>query len=449
MRKRAIATIAITTLIGLVGCSTKKDEASSTTAAATTGATTAPTETSTSSTGSTPTESTYTPVVDDRAQGVTDDSIKIGIMYTDFTRVGPIIGYDQGDAEAAYNALIDEINANGGIHGRKIVPTFAAVDPSATDAPTAACTKLAEDEQVFIAVGFLFEDAGPCLFDTNETLVLGGGQTEALLAQAKVGWWTLEAGDDLLLTGIQTMLDQGQISQNLAVVATSGEEQTYETKIKPMLAAAGITPVSVAYTDPTFDVNQTYADSQTIAERFKSDGADQVLMLSVGGTFPGGIARTDWRPTLVFDFLASAQLYADGAGNDLSLLEGAIAAGAFNPENDYGTLASPTTECVENQTAAGLELTPRKDVPEGESIQVASSMIACRYVALLVAGLEKAGEELNYGTFTTAMNNLGDIMLPGYPDPWHFGPPPAADGDPHLYVYTWDQAKQEWVDSGA
>ena len=66
-------------------------------------------------------------------------------------------------------------------------------------------------------------------------------------------------------------------------------------------------------------------------------------------------------------------------------------------------------------------------------------------MALLVAILEKAGPELNYGTFTTAGNNLGEIMLPGSPDPYHFGPLPSADGAPVLYVFVWDEAAKKAV----
>jgi hypothetical protein len=364
---------------------------------------------------------------------------------TDFSRVGPILGYDQGDMEAAYNAIIDDINANGGIQGRQIVPVFAPVDPSLTDGPTTACTKLTEDDDVFIVIGFLFGDSPLCVTDTGETLAIGGTQNAESVAQAKVGWWTLDAGEDFLVESIQALADQGRFSTKLTVVGTSNDQATYEGKIKPILEAAGVAPIDVAYFDPTFDTEKTYSDAQTIAERFKSDGSDQVLMLSVGNTFPQGMARTDWRPQLVFATLGDARVYTNGAGNDLALLEGAVAPGSFDAENDYGMLGSPTTECLALQEAAGLTLMPAKDVPEGESRQITSSMIACRYMALLVAGLEAAGPTLDNGTFTEAMYNLGEVMLPGWPDPLVFGPGDAVDGNPPMYIFEWDPAGEAFV----
>lgn len=436
---KRLAALALASLTALMGCSTEKESES----------TTAPADTSTPSSDSTDASGTTgTTSSDPRAPGVTDTEVKVGIMYTDFTDIGPLLGYDQGDIETAYNAIIDDINANGGIHGRQIVPVFAPTDPSVTDGPATACTKLTEDDDVFVVVGFLFEDSPVCVAGTGETLAIGGNQTAERLAQVSVGWWTLESGDDFLVQSMQKLADDGKFSTKLTVVGTSGDQPIYEQKIKPILDAAGVTPLEVAYFDPTNDVEKTYSDAQTIAERFKSAGSDQVLMLSVGSTFPTGMARTDWRPQLIFSSVTDSAVYSSGEGNDLSLLEGALAPGSFDASNEYESLGSPTAECMALQEAAGLELMPLRDVPEGGSQQITSSLIACRYMALLVAGLEAAGPTLDNGTFTDAMNSLGEVMLPGWPDPLNFGPGDATDGNPPLYIFEWDADLERMVVSG-
>jgi hypothetical protein len=48
----------------------------------------------------------------------------------------------------------------------------------------------------------------------------------------------------------------------------------------------------------------------------------------------------------------------------------------------------------------------------------------------------------NYGTFTTAMYNLGEFPVPFADEPWFYGPPPSTDGDPTPLIYAWDPASK-------
>src|SRR5262245_2829656 len=79
---------------------------------------------------------------------VTKDSIKVGISYVDLAAVRAAgINRDHGDYEKAYQTVIDDLNAKGGVNGRKIVPVYAAIDPIGTDPAQQACVKLTEDEK--------------------------------------------------------------------------------------------------------------------------------------------------------------------------------------------------------------------------------------------------------------------------------------------------------------
>ena len=63
------------------------------------------------------------------APGVTADTIKLGVVYADLAAIADLIKLDHGDYESAYQAMIDEVNANGGVLGRRIEPVFAGVNP--------------------------------------------------------------------------------------------------------------------------------------------------------------------------------------------------------------------------------------------------------------------------------------------------------------------------------
>ncbi len=381
-------------------------------------------------------------IADERAPGVTDDAIKIGVIYPDLTNVGPLIGIDQGDYEAAYQVAFDQVNAAGGVHGRRLVPVFGPVDPIGTDASTAACTLLTEDENVFLVVGNFVGDDVLCIVDINETPLLGGGITPENLALAKTLWFTMEAGENFILNGIHALISSGKLTGSIGVVSTVGNEEAYESQIKPLLDAGGVEVVDIAFIDTSLAVNDTnalFASTETMALKFQSENIDQVLLLGgAESAFPVGMSRADYRPKLFITDTGIANVYVRGEGNDLSVLEGAVGYGPFDPEPVFRQLGSPTKECIDSQES-GLEIVILSEAEreEDEVNYFASSMTACRYTAFAAALLEAAGPELNRGTLITAAHNLGEVMLPGSDEPWYFDRDNPS-GIQQVLFYVWN-----------
>ena len=73
---------------------------------------------------------------DTRAPGVTADAIKVGVVYVDLSSLKDILHIDNGDFAKAYQASIDDINAHGGIHGRKLEATIIGGTRPARPRPT-------------------------------------------------------------------------------------------------------------------------------------------------------------------------------------------------------------------------------------------------------------------------------------------------------------------------
>ena len=75
----------------------------------------------------------------------------------------------------------------------------------------------------------------------------------------------------------------------------------------------------------------------------------------------------------------------------------------------------------------------------GEDVEDREAARRCAQanVELLRLILEKAGPDLNYGTFMTAAYNLGPVMLPGYPDEWNFDRD-HPDGQAPISMYQGD-----------
>src|SRR5690606_30496889 len=144
--KRAVALLGLVAVL-LVGCKSTGDSASTT-----------------SSTG---------PVSTEPGQGVTADSIKIGVTYTDLSSLRDLMNLDHGDYASAFQAVADEINANGGINGRTLELVDTPVSPIGTEAGTTACVSLTEDQKVFAVIGNIQTNVVPCYVKDHDTAVVG------------------------------------------------------------------------------------------------------------------------------------------------------------------------------------------------------------------------------------------------------------------------------------
>jgi hypothetical protein len=383
------------------------------------------------------------------APGVTDDTIKIGVTYVDLAAVAEVVNLDHGDYEAAYGALFDDINAHGGIHGRTVEPVFAPVSPLGTQPAEEACVRLTEDEAVFAVLGFFQADAPLCYLEAHQTAVVGGAMTPERLERAAAPWFTTEPGSDLQGDAVRALADEGELDGEVAVFATAPDQALLEDTVLPLLDELGIEPVDTGVLDaPENDVAAQNAATGVIAERFRAAGADIVLVVGAGGvSWAGGIEATDYRPRTLFTDLNNILGYTtDEAGRDLSILDEAVAGHVYRAPADRPLDEWPNLrECLAIQREAGLEIEDPADVSEGEPEQFVASWSACRNVTLLRAIADAAGEDLNYGTFQQAGHDLGELTLPGFPDPFRYGPPPATDGDPPAYLFDWDPSGEDFV----
>ena len=148
---------------------------------------------------------TFPPVTDDRAPGVTDTSIKVGVMYLDLSQAGPILGINQGDYQAAYTAAFDPVNEAGGINGRTLEPVFTPIVPASADQGTAACTELTDDKSVFVVLGNYVDENAPCIVTTHETPLLGGdlAMNDETFAASKALWYAIGGGAGQQNAGLQ------------------------------------------------------------------------------------------------------------------------------------------------------------------------------------------------------------------------------------------------------
>lgn len=407
--------------------------------------------TSTKTSGTTPgtasTNTTTNSALAALAPGVTPTSVKIGVTYVDQESLKASgLTLNLGDYKGSYQALIDQINAQGGINGRKIQVNFVPINPVGTAPADAACLQLTEDQKVFVAVGFFLNDAVLCPVAQHSTAVIGGTQTPELQAQAKAPWFTTNPGSEVPVNVVRAFDKKDLLSGKLAVYAQVADQDILNNQILPELTKLGITPVAKGVEDaPAGDTAAIESGTQVIAQRFKAEGATKVLLVGPSSAdWFLAMQNQPWQPQLLASDSTAVQAFlANAATTNTSLLKDAVEGSTYGP--DSWVFTEPNMQaCFKTEKAAGVTI-PAPDPSDPNQKGYTGPEDACVNVALLKAILTKAGKDLNYATFQNAGYTLGTFDLPGDPNPRHFGPPPATDGNPTVFLSTWDPAKKVFV----
>ncbi|MEZ5168342.1 MAG: ABC transporter substrate-binding protein [Acidimicrobiales bacterium] len=301
---------------------------------------------------------------DRAAPGITDDTIKIGVTYVDTEALVAVgLDYDLGDHKAVYQALFDDINANGGINDRMIEPVYAAIDPTNSTGADEACLKLTEDDEVFLITGFFLLDAVLCPVDLHETAVVGGEMTPERTAAAKAPWITWTPDTDQPVAIVQALAERGALDGRVAVYAAVADADVMEKQVLPALRDLGIEPVETATMDaPTDDTAALDAGVKLVAEKFKAAEADTILLVGASSaTWPQYMADgASYRPQLLFLSNTARAFYTSGATTDTSILDGALIGGPYGPDQaKYDEAAMQ--ECVGVLAEAGLDTPEPKD----------------------------------------------------------------------------------------
>jgi ABC-type branched-subunit amino acid transport system substrate-binding protein len=342
--------------------------------------------------------------------GVTKDEIKIGITYPDLEAIRSVTNTNHGDYEAAYKAVIDDLNRKGGINGRKVVPVFAKINPIGDTPAQEACVKLTEDEKVFAAMSFFNADAPLCFVQSHATPILGGQTTPENLAAAKAPWVTLESGADLAARQIDALAKSGALKGKLGIVANAVEEQSQlKDVVVPALKQHKLSGTSAIIDAPSGDTLASIQQASTIMERFKSDGVKTVLL--VGGAVNAvvnALSKTDYRPRLVATNARNMKSAASNPASDPSVLKTAISADA---NADYSDPALKRCFTVVEK-ATGHKIV--ENVPQGQPQYGVSGQTACSYMSLFSQLATVAGKNLTVDSFGKAIDKLKTVNVAGY-----------------------------------
>lgn len=249
-----------------------------------------PVSASPTSASSTGTASVPVSTVTDRGGVVTRPPVKVGFVVasggTDAVFKAAGVGALQvGDQRAQAQAVVDDINAHGGLAGRRIQPVFDTPDSSASSpdqADNITCTNLAQDAHVAFVISTLAHSPllHSCLAKAGVPLLDDG----LYLYDSKVvvpGFLFMPSGwllDRLMRNEIDALAQMGFFNDpgkvGVLLYDLPGSKRVLQSTVLPRLAHYGKTQVDVATSPFT---TEGEANQQGNVLKFSHDGVTRVI----------------------------------------------------------------------------------------------------------------------------------------------------------------------------
>jgi len=361
--------------------------------------------------------------------GVTASTIKIGISLVDFSCVAQYVDSIRVNQQQVYQAFIDDINAKGGINGRKLVPDFKMYCPltSAAELNVSLCTAFTDDDKVFAVLGNLTDAANDgsaetCLAKKHKTVVITYVLTQQIMSLSPPGMiiypgTTPERLDRILFDLLQK---QGTLTgKKVGVLGEVANANAVKQVILPGLKKMGVKTGSAAYLTVT-SADTTAAQSQlsSFIERWKSEGvnalyvtgvdvATQQFMEKVSRGLPGVTLMTDVGDTGTF---AQSE---ENQGVKPNPYSGILVAGGFTA-HDYDQSANwkycaAIYKKYTGKTAPDAET--KVPGPGGKTLDTNGSIIdACRSLTLLHDIATRVGKYLNAANWVATVDSFGPVV---------------------------------------
>jgi ABC-type branched-subunit amino acid transport system substrate-binding protein len=365
---------------------------------------------------------------------VTADTIKIGFTFPDLAALAKtgLIKADNGPYDKMMQALVDDVNANGGVNGRKLVLAtqgFSVIDPVKS---LATCTTMTEDDKVFAVLGG-FSDAAPalCVVQQHATILVGGyglPYDDALLAKAKAPWANWYAKTERAVPALVQALDKNQLldGKTIALYGYGANGPALIDIAKQALQAAGKSVATTATIDVPLTDTQAYnAQEKVIAQHFKDAHVNAVFLL--GGAPPGtNFDAVGFYPEM---FLPSVENVGAAAyTNPLNKFPLIVATSpSGDPNAAFDTPAMQHCRQVWKQKT-GQQIVNGALTGSQTDMTWVGMEFTCSALQIFVAAAKAAGTNLTNATWQHGLESIGKIAVPNAPIS-SFGPNKADAND--------------------
>jgi len=376
-------------------------------------------------------------------QGVTATTIRIGIPYLDLSAVRQFgITLDQGNYPDAYNAIIADLNAHGGVDGRKLVPYLLAVSPVGTAPAATACTQLAADSKVFVAIGpfepsCFLQQGVPTIAGSYQEGPASGIAPNFTLTPPQVAYDPVQ----LKLFAQQGVFKGKKVGIFAGQTTDAPELHVVESALRSLHV-----PVVATAVDSGASGDQAAITEQAniIAQHFQASGVDEVVAVGEGSlVWPDALQanQSSYHPPFVATNEGTIETAVLAASISPSYLRGVLTSSPV-PSN-YQVWHTPFVQhCdkVVRKAYPSDKITPPTNPISGSDQTFFSVESACINMALFTTIAEAAGKNLTLASFEKAGYGLRNATIPGSAAPVSFGPGRSYPLGPVVKV-TYDPAK--------
>lgn len=368
--------------------------------------------------------------------------IQVGITYTgNGEAANAALGASaitRGNEKAAGKAVIDEINATGGINGRKLEPVFfeyeAASSQTMSQQDQEACAHFTEDNHITVLIGGGGDVSDQCMFE-HGVLVISSGviiQPDRAHFDRYPNFFQLGtlSQDRMMADQVATLQRLGYFSgwSHLTGQPATGTpakigilslgipewERPLRSVLLPRLAAAGhpvdsgnIYPVRSPSSNS--ELAGTVADIKNATLKFQSAGVTHVIILDSSATitllFAQNARQQQYYPRYGANSATGMQALYDAGVVDNNQLNGAVGLG-WLPNID---LTAATGEKYSTPaTKRCLEIIKRRTGQTFTSTNAAGLAVSkCDMADLMRIALTRGGPDLSLPSMVRAIEDLG------------------------------------------
>lgn len=378
-------------------------------------------------------------------RGVSAHSINVVFPVVSINSLAGKFGFaedkEYGDQTKAIHLYVNQINAAGGIHGRRINPMIVPYDPTSETEMRSLCKQWTEGSPGVFAVidgiGAWTGDDQLCITQEGHTPLISSWTT--ITDWTELGspylWWTGADGAPVLAATVNWGVSSGRLGKGKKVGVVVSDQASDQAALNyyllPDLRKAGITPkVYTIAADPN-ETASTSSDALLAVEQLKQAGVQSVIpLLPENALFPyiGAETSQQYFPQLLLsDYQSSIEVA-------LGLIPTPYEK-ALNGQEGVTTETLGGFDDARPQSQGGYDPGVRScfttwhkaypKVPKGEQsfyIEEQGPVQAwCTAVRLFASAATNAGTDLNRRTFVTAMSKIKNFPG-GFSPVWTFGP---------------------------
>lgn len=394
-------------------------------------------------------------------RGVTATTITIAFLLADLGSLSQlgfgVPGFNVEEQAAYIRVFVDNINAQGGVYGRQIVPVFVSYDPTNQATSQAACLAATQDHEIFAAVdsgGGLNEQGMLCFTDQNRTplIALGSFGTPPSWYQQSAGYLsTINASGLRSLANLAYLLDaQGFLKNSttgqnkrigILVRDFPGTVQTVKDGLVATLEQFGYEVVHRI----DFSMDDGIASSQipVAVQEMRTRNVDAVFVLTdfiIGTQFVQQADRSAYRPLyFTSDF---GPMTNDIAVTAMPSTFQAVGVTTARTGEWRVGLPEPAVDAACRQIYAAAT----GNDPQRSDNTYGGMDSACGLIDLIVRGTTSAGPELTRSKYVEGLQQIGSIEFPLYGG---FSYSPGKfDGADRIRALAFDSSCPCWIPQG-